>query len=310
MSGTIPPPSVTSSGNAENPSRVEDVFQTDNPNNTGTNNVAQNVLNENDLILSHEGPSDIRDTKIAAVRLKFNAFNALEGEKVKETYTRLNFLLNELENKDVKIPQAEVNATFVNNLPKKGLCMNQTQRANNFIKNDTLATMYGKYKYEEELIDQIYESENVKENIRSINEFLADLNAEFPDRALLANQKSKVTVDQLLTKQVSGNIVCALGGRGPLPPLPKLSGVEPIGNQEKDSNQGTSVLDPCPDKKAESSTEQLLLTLIKKLKGLKEQIKPLSTSQNRSSKSIKGKQKTRFGPCKYCGLKSHLIDGF
>ncbi|GKC42197.1 hypothetical protein Tco_1059919, partial [Tanacetum coccineum] len=31
----------------------------------------------NDLILAHEGPSDTRDTKIAALRLKFNAFKAL-----------------------------------------------------------------------------------------------------------------------------------------------------------------------------------------------------------------------------------------
>nr|GEV06719.1 zinc finger, CCHC-type [Tanacetum cinerariifolium] len=35
----------------------------------------------NDLILAHEGPSDTRDTKIAALRLKFNAFKSLEGEK-------------------------------------------------------------------------------------------------------------------------------------------------------------------------------------------------------------------------------------
>ncbi|GJT70778.1 retrovirus-related pol polyprotein from transposon TNT 1-94 [Tanacetum coccineum] len=42
----------------------------------------------NDLILSHEGPSKTRDTNIAALRLKFNAFKALEGEKVKETYTK------------------------------------------------------------------------------------------------------------------------------------------------------------------------------------------------------------------------------
>nr|GEX57118.1 hypothetical protein [Tanacetum cinerariifolium] len=31
--------------------------------------------------LTHEGPSDTRDTKIVALRLKFNAFKALEGEK-------------------------------------------------------------------------------------------------------------------------------------------------------------------------------------------------------------------------------------
>nr|GEU75061.1 hypothetical protein [Tanacetum cinerariifolium] len=35
----------------------------------------------NDLILAHEGPSNTRDTKIDALRLKFNAFKSLEGEK-------------------------------------------------------------------------------------------------------------------------------------------------------------------------------------------------------------------------------------
>ncbi|GJT45943.1 hypothetical protein Tco_0954658 [Tanacetum coccineum] len=31
-----------------------------------------------DLILSHEGPSETRDTKIAVLRLKFNGFKAIE----------------------------------------------------------------------------------------------------------------------------------------------------------------------------------------------------------------------------------------
>nr|GEV80082.1 hypothetical protein [Tanacetum cinerariifolium] len=166
----------------------------------------------NDLILAHEGPSDIKDTKIAALRLKFYAFKSLEGEKVNGT--RLKCLLNDLENNGVIIPQAEVNATFVNRLPRKWLSMNQTQRANNSIKNDCLATLYGKYNYEEGLIDQIYESEtqrftiqascskalisnrqfqdtdsDVEEDQRTRNEFMADLNAECHETALLANQK-------------------------------------------------------------------------------------------------------------------------
>ncbi|GJW25251.1 hypothetical protein Tco_0039062 [Tanacetum coccineum] len=141
----------------------------------------------NDLILAHKGPFDTRDTKIATLRLKFNAFKPLK---------------------------AEVDATFVNSLPRKWLSMNQTQRANNSIKNDSLATLYGKYNYKEGLIDQIYESEiqrfsiqassskalisntpfqdsdsDVEEDQRTSNEFMADLNDEYHERALLANQK-------------------------------------------------------------------------------------------------------------------------
>ncbi|GKA72279.1 retrovirus-related pol polyprotein from transposon TNT 1-94 [Tanacetum coccineum] len=143
----------------------------------------------NDLILAHEGPSDTRDTKIAALRLKFNAFKSLEGEKVNGTFTRLKCLLNDLENNGVTIPQAEVNATFVNSLPRKWLSMNQTQKENNSIKNDCLATLYGKHNYEEGLIDQIYDDSDVEEDQRTSNEFLAELNAEYHERALLANQK-------------------------------------------------------------------------------------------------------------------------
>ncbi|GJR37265.1 hypothetical protein Tco_1212949 [Tanacetum coccineum] len=143
----------------------------------------------NDLILAHEGPSDTRYTKIAALRLKFNAFKSLEGEKVMGTFTRLKCLLNDLENNGVTILQVEVNATFVNSLPTKWLSMNQTQRANNSIKNDSLATIYGKYNYEEGLIDQIYDDSDVEEDQRTNNEFMADLNAEYHERALLENQK-------------------------------------------------------------------------------------------------------------------------
>ncbi|GJW58124.1 retrovirus-related pol polyprotein from transposon TNT 1-94 [Tanacetum coccineum] len=95
--------------------------------------------------------------------------------------------------------------------------MNQTQRANNSIKNDCLATLYGKYNYEEGLIDQIYESKtqrftiqpssskalisnnhfqdsdsDVEENQWTSNEFMADLNVEYHERALLANQKGSI----------------------------------------------------------------------------------------------------------------------
>ncbi|GKE49839.1 retrovirus-related pol polyprotein from transposon TNT 1-94 [Tanacetum coccineum] len=134
----------------------------------------------NDLILAHEGPSDTRDTKIASLRLKFNAFKSLEGEKVMGMFTRIKCLLNDLENIGVTIPQAE----------------------------------HAKYNYEEGLIDQIYESEtqrfsiqassskalisnapfqdsdsDVEEDQRTSNEFMADLNAECHEKALLQNHK-------------------------------------------------------------------------------------------------------------------------
>ncbi|GKF09378.1 retrovirus-related pol polyprotein from transposon TNT 1-94 [Tanacetum coccineum] len=69
----------------------------------------------NDLILAHEEPSNTRYTKITALRLKFNAFKSLEGEKDSDL--------------------------------------------------------------------------DVKEDQRTNNEFMADLNAEYHEKALMANQK-------------------------------------------------------------------------------------------------------------------------
>ncbi|GJY42380.1 hypothetical protein Tco_0429650 [Tanacetum coccineum] len=336
MSGTIPAPLVPNYGNTRNTNRVEDAFQTDTTNNTGTNNVTQNVVTKDLLQLfnsrggshiinvssfdvddfsswkdrflvyldGHEGPFETRDTNIAALILKFNASKALEGEKVLGTFTKLKILLNDLETKCVSIPQAEVNATIVTQMLRK------TQGA--------------------------------------ALTFLVDLNVEFHDRAILVNQKrfykrlgrdeesisskdegvsgvkalmdivevettvgktdaSKVTLDQLLTEQVPGNIVRALGGRGkrketisskeikPLPPLLKLSGVGPIGTsidvippadliqtltifdktkqvivkepsvktiKKKAQTKSPAIPNLSPNKKADSSTEQLLLTLI------------------------------------------------
>nr|GEU97917.1 hypothetical protein [Tanacetum cinerariifolium] len=161
------------------------------------------LVQRTELCLAYEGPSDTRDTKIVALRLKFNAFKALKGEKVNGTYTRLKCLLNDLENNGMIISQSEVNATFVNSLPRKWLSMNQTQRANNSIKNNSLVSLYSKYLYEEVQIDDIYASESqrftiqalsskalisnnhfqdsdsdVEEDNRTNNEFMADLNAK------------------------------------------------------------------------------------------------------------------------------------
>ncbi|GKA61405.1 hypothetical protein Tco_0760812 [Tanacetum coccineum] len=112
------------------------------------------------------------------------------------------------------------------------------------------------------------------------------------------------------------------GNQEHLPPVPKLLGVEPSDTSKlsavkvlkKKAQPWTSFV---PDlslvKKANSSTKKLLLTLMEEVKGLKEKIKipsdtSPSVSQSKSSKSSKGKQKTRFGPCKQCGFRNHLPD--
>nr|GEV44540.1 hypothetical protein [Tanacetum cinerariifolium] len=325
------------------------------------------------LCLAYEGPSDTSDTKIATLRLKFNSFNELEGAKVNGNYTRLKCLLNDLENNEVIISQSEVNATFVNSLPRKWLSMNQTERANNSIKNDSLAALYGKYHYEED------SDSDVEEDNRTSNEFMADLNAEYHERALLervTKEKvirgwqlshlirmmnlcpqrmkerqssrpswqlqrmshqlervmhdltcSKLTLDQLISEQIPGNIVKALGGKGrkkennsskevlftktdvstsestlmitsdsednsdnqePLPPLPKLTGEKP--------SSALKSLTSLSDVNA-NMAELTLNTTSKEI---------LFSSVFQASSLKTSKQKVWYGACKYCRLKNHL----
>ncbi|GJS80137.1 retrovirus-related pol polyprotein from transposon TNT 1-94 [Tanacetum coccineum] len=78
-------------------------------------NAKSHLANQDKRLKTHGGPSDTRDTKIVALRLKFNAFKSLEGEKDSDS--------------------------------------------------------------------------DVEEDQRTSNEFIADLNAEYHERALLADQK-------------------------------------------------------------------------------------------------------------------------
>nr|GEW65792.1 probable calcium-binding protein CML21 [Tanacetum cinerariifolium] len=73
----------------------------------------------------------------------------------------------------------------------------------------------------------------------------------------------------------------------PLPPLSKLSRAELIGTSN--DTKSTSVPEPCPNKKADSSTEKLLLTLMEEGKGtpLKKTMAKLKAQSSQGSSSRK-----------------------
>ncbi|GJX87132.1 retrovirus-related pol polyprotein from transposon TNT 1-94 [Tanacetum coccineum] len=283
MSGTvppIPPPFGASSGNPGSPNinRVDMMPITIDPiNTTTTTNVAQSVADENlpqlldsrggshvtnvpafdkedftkmwnDLILAHEGPSDTRDTKIAALRLKFNAIKSLEGEKVMGTFTRMKCLLNDLENNGVTIPQAE-------KCHDSDSDVEEDQRTNNEFMADLNA------EYHERALDRVKKGKSDKgksekgltaesfnwdeeyvsskdegtTKIRAFMEIAEDepsvgkadaRSGQWVDITMKKDEISdlkrviekwtcsKVTLDQLLSEQIRGNIVKALGGKG------------------------------------------------------------------------------------------------
>ncbi|GJX04032.1 retrovirus-related pol polyprotein from transposon TNT 1-94 [Tanacetum coccineum] len=135
-----------------------------------------------DLILYHEGPSDVKEI-----------------------------------NDGINLSKLKINTGFINGLPKKWLSFCQSLRNTNHVKDFKLASLFGKLKYEENLIDSIYETEKNKslvsatplstaffstsivydfqdspddeEDTRSSHEYLNDLEEEYQARALLAKSK-------------------------------------------------------------------------------------------------------------------------
>ncbi|GKA86070.1 hypothetical protein Tco_0807781 [Tanacetum coccineum] len=128
-----------------------------------------------DLILYHEGPSNVKENRAMDLKLCYNTFNFKEVS--------------------AKVPETQIN-----------------------LKDSDLAISIGKLKYEENLIDSIYETEKNKylvsatplstvfistsivqdfqdspddeEDIRSSHEYLNDLEEEYQARALFAKSKN------------------------------------------------------------------------------------------------------------------------
>nr|GEV30291.1 retrovirus-related Pol polyprotein from transposon TNT 1-94 [Tanacetum cinerariifolium] len=168
---------------------------------------------------------------------------------------------------------------------------------------------------------------------------------------------SKITLDQLLTEQVHGNIFYALGGRGkrkeqispkevlftkpdesPIVTAPETTSgsevkkiLEKVSAIKAPKKRTQTVFDPNPKKKADPSIEQLLLTLMKKVKDLKRKSRflqtPLHLYLNQNVLNLlKANKRPGFDPgsssrkalmipkpfkdCKYCGFNDHHSDEY
>ncbi|GKD53827.1 hypothetical protein Tco_1287214, partial [Tanacetum coccineum] len=170
-----------------------------------------------DLILYHKGPSDVKESRVMELKLCYNTFKFKKGEFLTQSFTRYKALMNELVNDGIKLSKLEINSGFINGLPKKWLSLFQSLKNTNNVKDSELASLFGKLKYEENLIDGIYETEKNKslisatplstaffsstivqdfqdspddeDDTRSSHEYLNDLEEEYQARALLAKSK-------------------------------------------------------------------------------------------------------------------------
>nr|GEX32300.1 retrovirus-related Pol polyprotein from transposon TNT 1-94 [Tanacetum cinerariifolium] len=152
------------------------------------------------------------------LKLCNNTFKFKEGESLTQTFTRYKVLMNELVNCGINLSKLEINTSFINGLPKKWLSFCQSLRNTNHVKDFELASLFGKLKYEEDLINSIYKTEKIKSLVSATplstvfffasivqdfqdnpddeedtgisHEYLKDLEEEYQARALLAKSKS------------------------------------------------------------------------------------------------------------------------
>ncbi|GJZ73455.1 hypothetical protein Tco_0637601 [Tanacetum coccineum] len=115
-----------------------------------------------DMILYHEGPSNVKESRVIDLKLCYNTFKFKEGESLTQNFTRYKALMNELVNDGIKLSKLEINTGFINGLPKKWLIFCQSLKNINHVKDHELASLFGKLKYEENLIENIYDTKKNK----------------------------------------------------------------------------------------------------------------------------------------------------
>ncbi|GKA60242.1 retrovirus-related pol polyprotein from transposon TNT 1-94 [Tanacetum coccineum] len=148
---------------------------------------------------------------------QLNVAPVLEVKNFTNCKKRYKALMNELVNDGIQLSKLEINIGFINGLAKKWLDFCQSFRNKNHVKEYELAYLFDKLKYEENLINCIYDTNKEKtlvlttplstaffstsivqdfqdslddeEDTRSGQEYMNDLENEYQARALLAKSK-------------------------------------------------------------------------------------------------------------------------
>ncbi|GJS92662.1 hypothetical protein Tco_0799630 [Tanacetum coccineum] len=107
-------------------------------------------------IIIFEGPLDTKENRIMDLKLEYQTFRAKSTESLSQTYTWYKTLLNELTNDGVNLSKHEINISFVNSLPEKWLTFSQGLRNANHTQTLDLADIYGRFVYEDNLIQRRY----------------------------------------------------------------------------------------------------------------------------------------------------------
>ncbi|GJV76533.1 hypothetical protein Tco_1508117 [Tanacetum coccineum] len=131
-----------------------------------------------DLILYHEGPSDVKENRVMDLKLCYNTFRFKEGETITQTFTRYKALMNELVNDGIKLSKMEINTGFIIGLPKKWLKESLSSAT-------PLSTAF----FSTSIVQDFQDNPDDEEDTRSSQEYMNDLELECHERALLAKSK-------------------------------------------------------------------------------------------------------------------------
>ncbi|GKE92899.1 hypothetical protein Tco_1573994, partial [Tanacetum coccineum] len=77
-------------------------------------------LTWDDLILYHEGPSGVKESRVIDLKLCYNTFKFKEVESLTQTFTRYKALVNELVNDGIKLSELQINTGFINGYQRSG----------------------------------------------------------------------------------------------------------------------------------------------------------------------------------------------
>ncbi|GKE25844.1 retrovirus-related pol polyprotein from transposon TNT 1-94 [Tanacetum coccineum] len=140
-----------------------------------------------DVILYHEGPSDVKESRVMDLKLCYNTFKFKEGESLTQTFTRYKALMNELVNNGIRLSKLEINIGIINGLPKKWLAFCQSLRNINHVKESELASLFAFFS--SFIVQDFQDSPDEEEDTRSSQEYINDLKEEYQARDLLAKSK-------------------------------------------------------------------------------------------------------------------------
>jgi hypothetical protein len=115
------------------------------------------------LIEAHEGPSNVKSAKLLICKGEFEKFALLPNEELKNNFSRLNNIVNELKDLGFDVPDVDISHKFLMALPPKYEII-VTLLVSSNLKTTTLSEVFGEVlthdifkQYQEELHGNLHE---------------------------------------------------------------------------------------------------------------------------------------------------------